>query len=175
LHTPHLLRWLAFGQVVMACGKTIVATDTLAGGKTNWARGYLGCRLTTSEAHTMTRRPAILVAASILSIGSMYSRAEEANSIADVRCIVAGVQLSTDGDPTKRLAGTMLTLYYLGKFDGSNPHLNLDDALAKVAAKMTESDFLVEAERCGKGLAAKAQQLTRLGKEILHSDVHAGQ
>jgi hypothetical protein len=122
----------------------------------------------------MTSRSAVLIVFPVLVLGSMFSKAEDQKTIADVRCVLVGVQLSTDENQAKKLAGTMLTLYYTGKLDGSTPHLDLVAALTKEAAKMSGIDYRVEAERCGKALSAKAQQLTQLGKEILQGNAQGG-
>ena len=63
------------------------------------------------------RKGKVLV--SIALVFGMFEKAHGADPmLADVRCVVIGMHMSTLNIPQQRDAGTVLSIYYLGRLDG---------------------------------------------------------
>jgi hypothetical protein len=97
-------------------------------------------------------------------------QAQDAATIADVRCVIVGISFAGMPDPSRQAAGTMLSLYYIGRLNGRAPKLNIEDLLIKEISTMTSSDYDSEAKRCGARLTEKGQEITRIGKNISERD-----
>lgn len=92
---------------------------------------------------------------------------QDAETTADVRCIVVGMRLSGATDPAQRSAGMMLSLYYIGRLDGRAPSFDLEDAIVQQVSTMKPADYAAEAQRCGGSLQTKGQQITALGEHLI--------
>jgi hypothetical protein len=101
------------------------------------------------------------------SLGAFSASAQDAETIADLRCLIIGFKFA--GSPTESLkqAGLIETLYYLGRIDARNPNIDLENQVANVLAKMTESDVKAESRRCGAVLSQRGEALQQLGKNII--------
>ena len=106
------------------------------------------------------------VLAGLLALSSVQARAQDVETVSDVRCVVIGMRLAGMADASQQSAGLMLSLYYIGRLDGRVPMLNLEDLMIKELSKMTSSDYNSEAKRCGASLTDKGQQIARIGKEM---------
>lgn len=104
--------------------------------------------------------------AGVMAILSITARAQDAETIGDVRCVVVGMKLGGSSNATQQSAGMMLALYYIGRLDGHVPDFDFESLLAKEAMKMTASEFKNEAGRCGGHLTQKGEQITKIGKDI---------
>lgn len=109
----------------------------------------------------------MLGAAAFLMLSSGASSAQEADMAADVRCAAVGMKLGTSDDPKVKNSALMLTIYFLGKLDGRDPHLDLESAFVREILHMTASDFASEQARCGQALAARGQTLVVLGQALV--------
>lgn len=103
----------------------------------------------------------------ILMLTSMQASAQDAETIADIRCLIVGVKLAGMADPAQRLTGTMASLYYVGRLDGRVPTLDIEDLIIKEIAVMTTSDYGSEAKRCGASITDKGQEITRIGNDMI--------
>ena len=115
-----------------------------------------------------TREMSTLMA--ILGLVSMPTGAQETVNIADIRCVVAGVKLSTAANSADQSRGFLLTLYYIGRLDGRAPKLDIENLLIAESSKMTSADDASEAKRCGAALAQKGGQITKIGKDLIESE-----
>jgi hypothetical protein len=97
---------------------------------------------------------------------SMYARAQDSETIDDVRCVVVGLKMGGTEDASQQSAALMLTLYYIGRIDGRVPKLDFETLLAKETVKMTPTEFKNEAKRCGGHLSLKGEQITKIGKDM---------
>jgi hypothetical protein len=77
-------------------------------------------------------------------------------------CLVVGFAISSEA--AKQAAGTLLSLYYIGRIFGRTPQLDLEALLVKEIRVMTQADLNSEAQRCGVSLTAKGQEITQIGK-----------
>lgn len=82
--------------------------------------------------------------------------------LADVRCVVVGMHMSTLHVPQQRDAGTVLAIYYLGRLDGRSVRADIDQLIENEAGKMTPENLRTEAVRCGKALSDKGQEIARI-------------
>jgi hypothetical protein len=106
------------------------------------------------------------VLASALTLLSLQARAQDAEIIADVRCVIVGIRLAGMADPSQESAGTMLSLYYIGRLDGRAPKLDVEDLMIREISRMTTQDFASESKRCGASLTEKGRQITSIGKAM---------
>jgi len=105
----------------------------------------------------------LLAAAAMVSLPVC---AQDAETIADVRCVAVGIRDAELPNSTQKSTGTLLVLYYVGRLDGRNPTLDLEKLLADQIAKMTDADYASESRRCGQSLSAKGAQITHLGEDL---------
>lgn len=104
----------------------------------------------------------------VLAISMAWGTAHAANaeSIADVRCIVVAMNVSKELDPARQSAAMMIALYYLGRLDGRGSEPDVENLIAKEAAKMSAAELRAEAERCGAALTTKGNEIQRIGDRL---------
>jgi len=102
-----------------------------------------------------------------LTVSSMQTKAQDATTVADVRCVVIGLQIYDSSDAARQASGIWLSLYYLGRLHGRIPQLDIENLVVQEANKMTPTESASEAKRCGASLSAIAAEVTRIGKDIL--------
>jgi len=102
-----------------------------------------------------------------LLVASVRAEAQDAETIADVRCVAVGMQIYNSVDSTQQATGMWLSLYYIGQLRGRAPQLDIENLIVEEANKMTASDSAAEAKRCGAGLSAIAEQISRIGNDLL--------
>jgi len=104
---------------------------------------------------------------SIALVFGMFEKAHGADPILDdVRCVVVGMHMSTLNTPQQRDAGTVLSIYYLGRLDGHLAQTDVEQLIEKEAGKMTPEDLRTEAVRCGKALSDKGQEIARISAAL---------
>jgi hypothetical protein len=91
-------------------------------------------------------------------------RAQDADNVADIRCVAVGIRFAELPDSHEKSTGTLLVLYYIGRLDGRSPSLDIEKLLTEQITKMTDADYASEATRCGKWLAIKGEQITHIGE-----------
>ena len=109
----------------------------------------------------------LTVLAGILTLSSLQARAQDAETIGDVRCLIVGMKISGMADSTQQSAGLMLSMYYIGRLDGRVPQLDIEDLMIREISTMTTADYGSEAKRCGASLTNKGQEITRIGKDMI--------
>jgi hypothetical protein len=93
--------------------------------------------------------------------------AQDADTVADVRCVAVGIRSAALPDSRQKSTGLLMALYFIGRVDGRNPKLDLEALLSEQLSKMTAADFAAEATRCGSSLATKGAQITKVGQDLL--------
>ena len=106
---------------------------------------------------------AVLLAASALPA---LSSAQDADTVADLRCVAVGLHLGEAPDSHQKSTGTLLVLYYMGRLDGRAPHLEIQKAVAAQIDTMSEADFRSEATRCSAELSQKGAQIKELVEQM---------
>jgi hypothetical protein len=107
----------------------------------------------------------LLAALSGFSSGS--AGAQNAETIADIRCVIVGAKSANSDNPQQQKAGATMVIYYIGRLDGRTPALDVERLLVSESSKMTPSDYTVDAKRCAAWLTEKAQQIAKIGKDLL--------
>jgi hypothetical protein len=107
----------------------------------------------------------LLVAA--LTLAPLQALAQDADTVADVRCVAVGIRSAELPDSREKSTGLLMALYFIGRLDGRDPKLDLEALLTAQLSKMTAADFTAEAARCGNSLAAKGAQITHVGQDLL--------
>jgi len=106
----------------------------------------------------------------ILILFAVLARAQghlpRAETTADARCVIIGIKLAGMADASRQSAGTMLTLYYIGRLEGRLPKLDLEELIVKEITTMMPDEFDSETKRCGLGLTEKGRQITTIGSDI---------
>lgn len=92
--------------------------------------------------------------------------AANAQTVADVQCIVVGARLSASPNQSQSRSGEMLMLYFLGRIDGRSPNADLEALIEREAQRMSPSDFAKAARRCGTEFSARGVELVRIGKAL---------
>ena len=100
-------------------------------------------------------------------IASAAAKAQDADNVADIRCVAVGIRFAELPDSHQKSTGTLLVLYYIGRLDGRAPSLDIEKLLADQIAKMNDADYSAEATRCGKWLAVKGEQITHIGEDMM--------
>lgn len=101
-----------------------------------------------------------------LALAAPPAPAPDPETAADVRCIAAGFRMAQADNPQVKSAGQLLTLYYLGRLEGHTTQVNVEDLIIEQVTTMDEPAFHTAATRCGNGLTAKGQQLTKISQDL---------
>lgn len=107
----------------------------------------------------------MLIAASMGAAGR--AQAQDAVTIANIRCVVVGMEIYDSVDSARQATGIWLSLYYIGQLRGRTPQLDIESLLVEEARKMTASDSASEAKRCGAGLSTISELISRIGNDLL--------
>ena len=113
------------------------------------------------------RSSLLTVLAGALTLSSVQAPAQDAETIADVRCVIVGMKLAGMTDSTQQTSGMMLSMYYIGRLDGRVPELDIESLMIKEIDTMTTADYGSEAKRCGASLADRGKEITRIGKDMI--------
>lgn len=115
----------------------------------------------------MRRRHVLSILLAAVAICSVRAEAQDAATIADIRCVIVGMQLSGMVNSPQQSSGILLTWYYIGRLDGRAPKLEIEALLIAEANKITTSDYASETKRCGAGLTERGQQVAQIGKNLI--------
>lgn len=102
----------------------------------------------------------------ISGLASAPTHAQDALTIADVHCVIVGMELSATADSASRSRGVFLALYYTGRLDGRTPKFDFENLLIEETNKMSGTEYASEMKRCGAELAAKGLKMTQIGKDM---------
>jgi hypothetical protein len=106
------------------------------------------------------------ILASILGLMATAAVAQDSATIADVRCVVVGMQIAGAATSPQQSRGVFMTLYYIGRLDGRTPKLDIERLIVAEANRMTSTDYASEGQRCEAGLTEKGQQITQIGRDM---------
>lgn len=115
----------------------------------------------------MTNPTQLIILMAALVGASARTEAQVFATIADVRCVVVGMQIFDSDNSAQQATGMSLSLYYIGRLNGRMPQLDIEKLLVEEANKMTASESASEAKRCGAGISAIAEQISRVGNDFL--------
>jgi hypothetical protein len=115
----------------------------------------------------MHMRKKLGILGSMLGLVAARAIAQDAVIIADVRCVVVGMQIAGAAASPQQSRGIFMTLYYLGRLDGRGVKADVEELIVAEASKMTSVDYALETKRCEAGLTEKGQQITQIGKDLI--------
>jgi hypothetical protein len=104
---------------------------------------------------------------SILALASLNSRAQDAQTIEDIRCVVIGMKIAGAAAYAQQSRGVFMTLYYIGRLDGRAVKVNVERLIVDEANKMTDANYASDEKRCEAGLTEKGLQITKIGRDLL--------
>jgi hypothetical protein len=113
----------------------------------------------------LRRRSAIL----LLMACCLPANAVSPESVADVRCFISAVSLLQSPNNDVRAAAASSALYYLGKLDGREPGIDLEQVMLAEARKMRSTQLRAETEACGKELSARGAAINAIGRKLTTS------
>lgn len=87
-------------------------------------------------------------------------------SDSDFHCLVIGTVMSNAENEQLRNAGLYMTIYYLGRLDGSGRQVDFKGGYKTEIARLPQEDMEAEAKSCGALLTARGAALSAMGKEI---------
>ena len=102
-----------------------------------------------------------------LSLPSPRVWAQDAATIADVRCVVVLWKMQESPDPKVVAVATEGSLYYLGRLDGRHPKLDLEPLLIQQSAKMAVYDLRPELMRCGELMSRRGRKIANISIDMI--------
>lgn len=107
----------------------------------------------------------MMAVAALMSLLGTRTHAQTPEMTADLRCVAA---LSIIGAQKKEYAsGAALgVMYFVGRIEGRQPDFELQPALSAELGRLEPRDLGLEAERCGKLMAEKGQELNKIGRHL---------
>lgn len=123
----------------------------------------------------MSRRSFIISAIlfGIFTLATPRAKAQDSETIADVRCVVVSFSLMNASDPNVQASARAISLYYLGRLDGRSEKLDLKSLLMQQAAQMTETEYHYVVRECGEKLKIRGQQIVTMGQDMAnHAQAH---
>jgi hypothetical protein len=110
----------------------------------------------------MLKTSTVLIFAGFFSV----AHALDAPPSADIRCLIVGTLMVNSTDATQRTAGTMLSVYWMGRLDAFSAQ-EIEDAMVSESATITPAQIQTETARCGALFQAKGQMMQDIGKNIM--------
>lgn len=105
--------------------------------------------------------------AAVLAAGPVQAQTQDSETRKDLRCIASIAMLAgSTQDASTANSAIMGFLYYLGRAEGREGDLNLENALRQEIARMSPSDIPAEMIRCGDQLKSKGEQLQAIGRSM---------
>ena len=91
-----------------------------------------------------------------------------ADATNDLHCAVIGMQLVGDPSSTAeaKQAGTMITIYYVGRLHGRAPGVDLEQSILDYERTLTLDLLNAERQRCGAEFRQVGQDLQALGQRL---------
>ena len=84
----------------------------------------------------------------------------------DLHCLAVGSILSTNSDQHFQSAGTIMTVYYLGRLDGEAPNKDLQKGLKEESLRMTPQDFEKSQVSCRALMVERAKLLSAISSSM---------
>lgn len=99
--------------------------------------------------------------------------AQNVQTVEDLRCLAAVSE--TAGAMEKLVPGSanIALMYYLGRLDGRDPDLDIENALAALYPTMTPKDVGSEDVRCGQALSQRGKVMKEIGEHLMERAMKA--
>jgi hypothetical protein len=107
-----------------------------------------------------------LMTVTVLGLNPVRTPAASPEAIADVRCLLASVAIMNTPNNTTRAAAATSALYFLGRLDGRDLAMDLENLIRMESQKMSQNDIASESKRCGRELSARARVVSAIGQQL---------
>jgi len=91
---------------------------------------------------------------------------------ADFHCMVIGTVMADADNEQIKNAGLFMTIYYLGRLDGSGKDVDFMGGYKSEIAKLPQLDIDAEARSCSTLLTARGATLSQMGKDVAPDAAH---
>ncbi len=82
----------------------------------------------------------------------------------DLLCVAVAIIMGTSPDPALQDSSKALTLYYVGRIEGSGTNVDLKTEIPESIKQVQGNKYVVIAKECGKPLAHVAEELGVIAK-----------
>lgn len=106
-----------------------------------------------------------MIGVALLFTASLAAAAP-ADDAEDARCLIVAAELADSDDDELEEAGTIMTMYFLGRLDGRSPGANLETLIVREAAAMSEDDKERLLIACSAQLELRGKQMEALGSRL---------
>jgi hypothetical protein len=106
-----------------------------------------------------------LAFAALIAVGSSgVARAEDEDTRADVRCVIAMYALMNN--PDRAANAFSAALFFTGRLEGRDPKIDVNSAIKQELPRMSQSDYPHEMVRCGDEAKVRSTMLLTVGTEL---------
>jgi hypothetical protein len=110
-------------------------------------------------------RPLLLLAVLLaVPAGAQANPAEDQTPI--LRCLIATSLLGQSEDKALASAGTMGSLYWLGRLDSSLSEDEIENRITAISDKLTQADIRLDLQRCGTEMQQRGDMMQRIGAKL---------
>jgi hypothetical protein len=110
----------------------------------------------------MDMRKVMMLAAALAALGPAAGAAPAGSAQdGDLRCYIAATALARSPDRQRASSAAAMSLYYLGRLDGRDPHYDLIGHMKTVAPGLSGPQLELLLTSCSQTLAARGQALNR--------------
>ena len=105
----------------------------------------------------------------VIMLGTFFAisaAAQDDETTADTRCVIVGWNLSKSPDHAVRTASAILAIYYIGRLEGRNPKLELENRILDEMFKLSLADIQAESRRCGDAMTTKGRFISEMGENL---------
>ena len=113
----------------------------------------------------MIRLVALPAAFAAFAVASTAYAADEGTT-ADFRCMAVALVMSGNANPQIKNAGSMASLYYLGRLDARTSGADFEAGLKQEMAHLTAQEVQAEALRCGQQLKARGEAVQDIAQRL---------
>ena len=82
----------------------------------------------------------------------------------DLRCVAVGIIMGTSQDAAEQENGKVMTLYYLGRLEGSNTNVDLKTQIPESIKQVQGNKYRTVSLGCGQHLGDVAVELQQISK-----------
>ncbi|MBI3439850.1 MAG: hypothetical protein HY054_14585 [Proteobacteria bacterium] len=116
----------------------------------------------------MLKMFAIAASAWLMCLANASAQEVPAEAADDLHCAVIGMQLVGDpaSDPQAKQAGTMITIFYVGRLQGRAPGVDLERPILDYERTLTVDRVNAERQRCAAEFRQVGVDLQDLGQRL---------
>lgn len=117
----------------------------------------------------MTVRMMLTAAAAVLTLATAPASAQEQGTLeGDLGCAVLGLSMvgMQGATPQQQQAGSLISVYYIGRIKAAAPQLDLEDALYQRIVNSSPAQMETERERCAAEFTTFGRELQTIGANL---------